>query len=72
MIAFNLSRATAVAAAMRTARWASLRTRIINVPARIATTGRRLVLHMPRHWPWTPGWEALWSTATDPPAALAT
>ncbi len=72
VIAFNIARATAVAAAMRTARWATLRTRIINIPARIATTGRRLVVHLPRHWPWTPSWEQLWSTATGPPRALTT
>lgn len=72
VIAFNIARATAVAAAMRTARWATLRTRIINIPARIATTGRRLVVHLPRHWPWTPNWEQLWPTATGPPRALTT
>jgi len=71
VIAFNIARATAVAAAMRTARWATLRTRIINVPGRIAATGRRLVLHLPQHWPWTTGWELLWSTATGPPLAVA-
>ena len=72
VIAFNIARATAVAAAMRTARWATLRTKIINIPARIATTGRRLVVHLPRHWPWATGWEVLWSTATGPPALLTT
>lgn len=72
VIAFNIARGTAVAAAMRTARWATLRTRLINIPARIATTGRRLVLHLPTRWPWAPGWELLWSTATGPPAATAT
>ena len=66
MIAFNIARATAVAAAMRTARWATLRTRTINIPGRIATTGRRLVLHLP----WASGWEQLWATATSPPATL--
>ena len=70
--AFNIARATAVAASMRTARWATVRTRIINIPARIATTGRRLDLHLPIHWPCAPAWESLWSTATDPPAAIAT
>jgi hypothetical protein len=29
--------------------WATLRRKIINVPARIAATGRRLVLHLPTH-----------------------
>ena len=66
VITFNIARAAAVAALMRTARWATLRTRLINIPARIATTARRLVLHLPTHWPWSPGWESLWATATDP------
>lgn len=39
VIAFNIARATAVAAAMRTARWVTLRTKIINIPPRIAATG---------------------------------
>lgn len=71
-IAFNLARATAVAAAMRTTRWATLRTRIINLPARIASTGRRLVLHLPTHWPWAPGWTTLWQAATSPPTPATT
>ena len=72
VIAFNITRASAVAAAMPTARWATLRSRIITIPARVATTGRRLVLHLPAHWPWAPGWQTLWSTTTDPPAAITT
>ncbi len=72
VIAFNIARATAVAAAMPTARWTTLRSRIISIPARIATTARRLVLHLPAHWPWTPGWQSLWSTTTDPPVAITT
>lgn len=73
VIAFNIARATAAAAAMHTARWATLRTRLINIPARIATTARRLVLHLPTHWPWAPRWQLLWSTATatGPPPAIA-
>ena len=66
-IAFNIARATAVAARMATARWATLRTRIIHLPARIATTARRLVLHLPTRWPWTTAWQALWNAATGPP-----
>jgi len=71
-IAFNIARATAVAAGQRQARWATVRTRIINVPARIAATGRRLVLHLPTHWPWAPGWHSSWSAATGPPAPVTT
>ena len=65
-IAFNLARATAVAADLTTARWASLRTKIINIPARIAATGRRLLLHLPARWPWATSWQTLWANATGP------
>lgn len=67
VIAGNLARAAAVAANMDTARWATLRTRIITVPARTAATGRRLILHLPTHWPRAPAWEQLRATATGPP-----
>ena len=67
VIAFNLARAAAVAAGMHLLRWASLRAKLINVPARIATTGRRLILHLPTRWPWQPAWHNLWATATGPP-----
>ena len=51
VMAYNLTRAAAVAAGMRTARWATLRTRIINIPGRVASSGRRLTLHLPTGWP---------------------
>ncbi len=57
VIAFNLARAAAVAAGLHLLRWASLRTKLINVPARIATSGRRQVLHLPTRWPWQPAWK---------------
>jgi hypothetical protein len=71
--AFNLARATAVAAGHHRARWASLRKKIIDVPARIASTGRRLDLHLPTDWPSASGWESLWATATatGPPGMAA-
>lgn len=69
-IAFNLARASTVAAGHHHARWATLRNRIINLPGRIATTGRRLVLHLPARWPWSPGWESLWRSATGPPRPI--
>lgn len=71
VIAFNLARAAAIAGDQPRTRWATVRTRIINVPARIATTSRRLILHLPTHWPWADNWELLWSTATGPPPATA-
>lgn len=54
------------------ARGATLRRRIVNVPARIARPQRRRVLHLPADWPWADHWMALWNgvfaTATGPPA----
>ena len=72
VIAFNLARAAAVASGQARARWATLRTRIINVPARIAATGRRLVLHLPTQWTWAQAWQALHAIATGPPPAPTT
>ncbi len=65
-IAFNMLRAAGAAASAwhAKARWATLRTHLISVPARIASTARRLVLHLPTNWPWAPAWEDLWATAT--------
>jgi Transposase DDE domain group 1 len=73
-LAFNLARAAAIAAGMATARWATLRRRLITMPARLATTGRRLVLHLPEHWPWATAWIALWDaiTTTEPPPSATT
>ena len=65
-LAFNVLRAAGAAASVRhaKARWATLRTHLIAVPARIATSARRLVLHLPTDWPWAPAWQDLWATAT--------
>jgi hypothetical protein len=71
VIAFNLARAAAVAAGTHRARWASLRTRLINIPARVASTSRRLDLHLPVHWPWQAAWNNLWAVATRPPRGTA-
>lgn len=70
VIAFNLARASAVAAGQPTSRWATLRRTIIDIPARLATTSRRIDLHLPANWPWEANWQSLWSTATDPPLAI--
>jgi len=61
-IAHNLLRATAAPAGARhrTARGATLRRHLVNVPARLARPQRRPILHLPRHWPWQPAWTTLW------------
>ncbi|EWM15843.1 TnpC protein [Kutzneria sp. 744] len=68
-IAFNLTRAAGCLAGghCAKARIATLRRQLINVPARIAHRARRLILHLPQHWPWEPAWLALSATAHAPP-----
>lgn len=73
VIAFNLARAAGVAAGTghARARWATLRTQLINVPARIASKARRLTLHLPASWAWATAFDALFTAATGPPTPLA-
>lgn len=70
VIAHNISRAAAVAAGRPTARMLTVLHTLIGVPARLASTGRRLILHLPEHWPWQQHWTSLWqaATSTGPPA----
>ncbi len=67
-IAFNIMRAAGEAASVRhaKARWATLRTHLVAVPARIASSARRMVLHLPTQWPWRDAWHNLWAVATAP------
>jgi hypothetical protein len=41
-------------------RGATLRRKIVNIPARLARPQRRPVLHLPSHWPWADAWLQLW------------
>ncbi len=53
------------------ARGATLRRKLVTVPARLARPARQPVLHLPAHWPWTTAWTALFTAvfefATGPP-----
>ncbi len=69
MVRADAKRDTAVAAGMTKIRMATLLRTLINVPARLASTGRRTVMHLPDGWPWHDAWTDLWNTATGPPAA---
>jgi Transposase DDE domain group 1 len=53
------------------ARGATLRRRIIAVPARLARPARHAVLHLPAGWPWARAWLQLWdhTLGYNPPAA---
>src|SRR4029077_11806510 len=56
------------------ARGATLRRRIVTIPARLARPQRRPVLHLPRHWPWSHHWLALWRNTIgfSPPVTATT
>jgi hypothetical protein len=70
-ITHNLLRAagTLIGGEHAVARGATLRRRLVAVPARLARPQRRPVLHLPAHWPWASQWTALWASATGPPIA---
>lgn len=72
-IAHNLLRAAGVLAggAHAVARGATLRRKIVTIPARLARPQRRTILHLPSHWPWTNQWLTLWRNTIghSPPAA---
>lgn len=61
-IAHNLLRAAATLAGEQhaVARGATLRRKLVNIPARLARPQRRPVLHLPSHWPWADAWLQLW------------
>ena len=71
-IAHNLLHAAGTLAGQphAVARGATLRRRIIAVPARLARPARTPVLHLPSHWPWAPAWLRLWdhTIGHSPPA----
>ena len=64
VMAFNLTRAAAsiTGPALAKARTATIRRTLITVPARIASSARRLTLHLPRDWPWETAWKTLFDS----------
>jgi Transposase DDE domain group 1 len=70
-MAFNLTRAAGCLASLVHAKasTATLRTQLINVAARAATSARRTTLHLPTAWPWAEQWQRLFTAAIGPPAA---
>ena len=64
-MAFNLTRAAATITGptLAKARTATIRRTLITVPARIASSGRRLTLHLPRAWHWERAWNMLFNSA---------
>jgi hypothetical protein len=64
-MAFNLTRAAATLTGptLGKARTATIRRTLINLPARVASSARRLTLHLPRDWPWERAWKMLFTSA---------
>ena len=71
VMAFNLTRAAGTTTGPTLARstTATIRRKLINVPARIASSARRVTLHLPAHWPWEIAWSDLFTSACGPPPA---
>jgi hypothetical protein len=69
VIAFNLTRVAGVLTGTDLARatTATLRRKLIDVPARAASRGRQLILHLPHAWPWQNAWTRLFDRLADPP-----
>ncbi|MBT2554126.1 IS1380 family transposase [Arthrobacter sp. ISL-5] len=69
-MAFNLTRAAPTAAGngLAKARTATVRRKLISVPARIASSARKLRLHLPADWPWENAWTDLSNRIFTQPA----
>jgi len=70
VIAFNLTRAAATLTAapkIAKATTATVRRKLIHVPARVASSARRITLHLPQSWPWRDAWTRLFDRVADPP-----
>jgi len=67
-ISHNLTRAAGTLASMFHARatTATIRAHLINVPARIARSARRVTLHLPDRWPWQDAWTGLHAAVHRP------
>ena len=74
VIAFNLTRAAATLTGTRLARatTATIRRTLIAVPARVASSARRITLHLPTAWPWETAWTRLFTHGCGPPATVTT
>jgi len=70
VMAFNLTRTAAILTGPRLAKatTTTVRRTLITVPARIASSARRVTLHLPQHWPWETGWTTLFTRVCGPPA----
>ena len=73
VIAFNLTRAAGSLATPDLARatTATVRRKLVLLPCRVATSARRITMHLPRDWPWETAWTQLITRIADPPTTRA-
>ena len=74
VIAFNLTRtaATITGPDLAKATTATIRRKLITLPARVATSARRVTLHLPTAWPWETAWTRLFTHSCGPPTPTTT
>jgi hypothetical protein len=70
-----MTRARAAATLTRSSRLAkattaTIRRTLVTVPARVASSARRITLHLPAAWPWQAAWTELFTHCCGPPAAV--
>jgi hypothetical protein len=73
VIAFNLTRAAAAMTGqprLASATTATIRRTLIAVPARVASSSRRITLHLPQAWPWQTAWTRLFTHCCGPPTGV--
>lgn len=72
-MAFNLTRTAGVLASAFHAKatTGTIRAQLIHVPARLAHSARRTVMHLPTHWPWETAWKQLANAARHGPPLAA-
>jgi Transposase DDE domain group 1 len=73
VIAFNLTRAAATMTGqprLANATTATVRRTLIAVPARVASSARRITLHLPQAWPWRTAWTQLFARCCGPPTGV--
>lgn len=74
VIAFNLTRAAATVTGEPTlakSTTPTIRRKLIAVPARVASSARRITLHLPQQWPWQSAWTQLFTLGCGPPTTAA-
>ncbi|MDV5999535.1 IS1380 family transposase [Kocuria rhizophila] len=69
VMAYNLTRTAGILAAgtFTRARTGTIRTKLVSLPARIASSARRIQIRLPESWPWRHAFERLFAAIHPPP-----